>query len=187
MDESWISKTGRGNKMKKNLWGILTLLVLLLTWSACASSTSSTASTSTTTPAEKPASAPAANLDVCALVTAQEMSEIVGGTVTAQPRTLQTGIPACSYKSTAGNPVPGATIAVHKPNGVATYKSAQGSYKSSKGYQEVTGIGEQAFDSADGAFYALKGDTCLDVVLAQNPDIRFAQLKRIATLAIGRM
>jgi len=76
------------------------------------------------TPAEKPAATHAANVDVCALVTTQEMSEIVG---------------------------------------------------------------EQAFDSADGAFYALKGDTCLDIVITQDPNIRFEQLKRIATLAIGRM
>ena len=115
------------------------------------------------------------------------MSKIVGGAVTAQPKTLQTGIPACTYKATSGNPVPGAVVAIHRPNGKAAYLSAQSSYKKSPGYKEVSGLGDQAFDSADGAFYALKGDACLDVVLAQNPDVRFNQLKEIATLAIGRM
>ena len=47
--------------------------------------------------------------------------------------------------------------------------------------------GDQAFDSGDGTFYALKGDACIDIALAQKPDLRLAQFKKIAALAIGRL
>ena len=126
-------------------------------------------------------------LDVCALVSADEMAKIVGQAMTLQPKTLQTGIPACNYKNGTGNPIPAVTIAIHKPNGKSTYTMAQTMYKKTAGYQEVSGIGEQAFDSNDGAFYAVKGDSCLDVVITQDPKIRFDQLKQIATIAIGRI
>jgi hypothetical protein len=170
---------------------IPTVLVMMAALSGCTSSSSSPPSAPTntgqSTSASSNASTPTANIDVCSLVTAEEMTKIVGEPVTAQPKTLQTGIPACNYKAASGNPVPGAVIGIHKPNGKVTYTSAQSLYKGSRGNQEVSGIGDKAFDSGDGALYALKGDACLDIVLAQNPDLRFAQLKQIATLAIGRM
>jgi hypothetical protein len=173
--------------VKNHFGSVVFFLIVGLTLNACSSSSSAPPSSSAESSKSAPASAPSANVDVCALVTAEEMSKIVGDTVTAQPKTLQTGIPACNYKANSGNPVPNGIIAIHRPNGKATYLTAQALYKKSAGYKEVSGLGDQAFDSADGAFYALKGDACLDVVLAQNPDLRFNQLKQIATLAIGRM
>ncbi len=167
------------------LSALATLFLLVAILSACGSSTSSPTSGSTSN--STPTSAPATNVDICTLVTAQEMSQIVGETVTAQPKTLETGIPACDYKAASGNVVPSVVMGLHQPNGKTIYSSVQVHYKGSSGYQEVNGIGDQAFDSGDGAFYALKGDTCLDIVLAQNPDVRFAQLKQIATLAVGRL
>jgi ABC-type Fe3+-hydroxamate transport system substrate-binding protein len=166
------------------------LILLTLMLSACGSSSSSPTPSPANTSQTKygtPASPSTTNVDVCTLVSAPEMSQIVGETVTAQAKTLQTGIPACSYKAASGNPVPGVVIGIHKPNGKTTCNSAKSLYKGSPGNREVSGIGEQAFDSGDGALYALKGDSCLDIVLAQNPDLRFAQLKQIATLAVGRM
>ncbi len=79
------------------LSALATLFLLVAMLSACGSSTSSPTSGSTSN--STPTSAPATNVDVCTLVTAQEMSQIVGETVTAQPKTLETGIPACDYKS----------------------------------------------------------------------------------------
>src|SRR5258708_22688691 len=82
--------------------------------SACGSSTSSPTSGSTSN--STPTSAPATNVDICTLVTAQEMSQIVGETVTEQPKTLETGIPACDYKSRSGNFVPTLVCAQQLPN-----------------------------------------------------------------------
>jgi Protein of unknown function (DUF3558) len=173
--------------VKTHFGSVVFFLIASLILNACSSSSSAPPSNSAESAKSAPASAPSANLDVCALVTAEEMSKIGGETVTSQPKTLQTGIPACSYKATSGNPIPNGVVAIHRPNGKSTYLTAQALYKKSPGYKEVSGLGEEAFDSNDGAFYALKGDACLDVVLAQNPDVRFNQLKQIATLAIGRM
>src|SRR5258708_24041709 len=89
--------------------------------SACGSSTSSPTSGSTSN--STPTSAPATNVDICTLVTAQEMSQIVGETVTAQPKTLETGIPACDYKSASGTVVPSVVIGLHQPNGTTIYSS----------------------------------------------------------------
>jgi hypothetical protein len=163
------------------------LLTLTLTLTACSSSTSSLPSSGTVSHSLSTGIATPAILDVCALVSTDEMAKIVGQAMTSQPKTLQTGIPACNYKNGTGNPIPAVTIAIHKPNGKSTYTMAQTMYKKTAGYQEVSGIGEQAFDSNDGAFYAMKGDSCLDVVITQDPKIRFDQLKQIATIAIGRM
>ena len=159
------------------------LLFIVLALDGCSSPSPST-ETKSSEPA--PPAASSADADVCTLVTAEEMSQVFGETVTSQAKTLQTGIPACTYKAASGNPIPGATVALHKP-GKAVYSSTQATYKKSPGYQEVSGIGEQAMDSGDGSFYALKGDTCLDIVLTQKPELRLAQFKKIATLAIGRM
>jgi hypothetical protein len=78
-------------------------------------------------------------------------------------------------------------LGLHQPNGKKTYKDAQSFYKSSSGKTDVGGIAEQAFDSGDGTFYALKGDTCVDIVLTQQPDLRLEQFKKIATLVVGRL
>ncbi len=162
---------------------LVTLMTIPFIATACGSSSNSPApAASNTAPTVAPPS-----VDVCSLVTAEEMSKIVGEAVTSQPKTLQTGIPACGYKANSRNPVPGVTIAIHKPDGKTTYQSAQSMYKTSRGRSDVSGIGEQAFDSGDGTFYALKGDTCLDIVLAQNPDLRLEQFKKIATTAMGRL
>jgi hypothetical protein len=125
-------------------------------------------------------------VDACALVTAQEMSKIVGAAMTAQPKTLQNGDPACNFKPTNGALQPSVLLGVHK-DGQNYYSSAQSLYKGTPGYKEVSGVGDQAFDSGDGTFYTLKGDTCVDVVIIQNPDARSAQLKQIAALAVGRL
>lgn len=168
--------------LKMSLLSALATLFLLV---ACGSSTSSP--TSGFTSNSTLTNAPATNVDACTLVTAQEMSQIVGETVTAQPKTLETGSPVCDYEAASGNVVPSVVMGLLQPDGKVIYSSVQVHYKGLSGYQEVNGIGDQAFDSGDGSFYALKGDTCLDIVLAQNPDVRFAQLKQIATLAVGRL
>jgi hypothetical protein len=160
------------------------LLFIVLALSSCSSPAPSAETKTASEPT--PPVASSGDGDVCALVTAEEMSQIFGETVTSQPKTLQTGIPACTYKAASRNPIPGATITLHKP-GKAIYSSAQAMFKKTPGYQEVSGIGEQAMDSGDGAFYALKGDTCLDIVLTQKPELRLEQFKKIATLAVGKM
>src|SRR5260370_13205735 len=149
------------------LSALATLFLLVAILSACGSSTSSPTSGSTSN--STPTSAPATNVDVCTLVTAQEMSQIVGETVTAQPKTLETGIPACDYKSASGNVVPSVVMGLHQPTGKTIYSSVQFHYKGSSGYQEVNGIGDQPLDSAHGAFYPLKGDTSLTTVLSHTP------------------
>jgi len=171
------------------------LLVLIFLVAGCRSSdkpstespTPAISSDTSATPIAEVALSKGSTFDVCSLVSAKEMSEIVGEMVSAQAKTLQTGIPSCSYKAASGNPIPGVTIGLHQSNGKQTYKNAQSFYKSSSGKTEVSGIGEQAFDSGDGTFYALKGDNCLDIVLTQQPDLRLEQFKKIATLAVSRL
>src|SRR5689334_17830930 len=126
-------------------FGVGLLLILIFTLSGCGSSNSSPTPTGVpASTAQSPAAnMPPPNVDVCALVTAQEMSQIVGETVTAKGKTLQTGIPACTYRAASGNPIPGVTMAIHKPNAKATYNMALAAYKKSDKYREVTGIGEQ--------------------------------------------
>src|SRR5215469_14943534 len=130
------------------LSALATLFLLVPMLSACGSSTSSPSSGSTSNSTSS--SAPATHVDVCTLVTAQEMSQIVGETMTAQPKTLETGIPACDYKAASGNVVPSVVMDLHQPNGKIIYSSVQVHYKGSSGYKEVNGIGDQAFDSGDG-------------------------------------
>lgn len=164
-------------------WGMVAVLVLVALLSACGSASTGAR---TTDPRSTPTVAPSLNIDACTLVTAAEMSKIVGAALTAQPKTLQNGDPACNFKPADGALQPSVLLGVHK-DGQNYYSSAQSLYKGTSGYKEVSGVGNQAFDSGDGTFYTLKGDTCVDVVIIQNPEVRSAQLKQIATLAVGRL
>jgi hypothetical protein len=171
-------------RLKKRLWGVLVLLLLAGLVSACGSSAGSATQGSGNT--STPTAAPSINLDACTLVTAQEMSKIVGTTVTAQSQTLSNGDPSCSYKPISGALQPSILLGVHK-DGENYYSSAQSLYTGTPGYKLVSGVGDQAFDSGQGTFYTLKGTICIDVVIIQNPKVRSAQLKEIAVLAVGRL
>lgn len=168
--------------VSKQGWGVVALLLAVLV-SACGTSLAEApASTARVTPTVAPSLA----VDACALVTAQEMSTIVGVAMTATPQTLSTGDPTCRYKPVSGALQPGVLLGVHK-DGRNYYSSAQSLYVGTPGYKEVSGVGDQAFDSGDGTFYALKGTLCVDVVMIQNPAVRSGQLKQIAALAVSRL